>query len=120
MNFRRYKEGFDRLGIVAFVLAAAAAALVFLMSGEPYALPEPGTEEREILALALASECAEARAPFASLCRQRVLAAYRGRYYLEKQEVTASALLFMTLAVLAFCLFGYRVWRWVVEGFKRE
>ena len=54
---RPYKEGFDRLGIVALVFCAALFWLIYLVIDAPFRLPEPGSDADRALAVELAGQC---------------------------------------------------------------
>ena len=44
MNMRRYKPGFERILILAFIVVAVTFALVYLMVPETYRAPEATSE----------------------------------------------------------------------------
>ncbi len=118
MAKKRFKEGFDRLGIVVFVVFAAGFLLVYLLAREPFILPPQGSPERVAVDADLAENCnPDNDGPFATLCRERVMAKYRWEFY--RSYSSGFSMVFVGLLALAAMVIGYRTLRWVVAGFKQ-
>ncbi len=117
---RRYKEGFDRLGIVAFVFCAALFWLVYLMIDAPFRLPEPGSDADQALTAELAEQCGSyENALEARICQYRVTSPYRWRHYRDNTAAPTFAIIVAAALALAGGVFGRRIYRWVRSGFDR-
>ena len=117
---KRYKEGFDRLGIVAFVFCAAVFGLVYLTSAAPLGLPEPTSEQQTAIALDVAQQCGpDQTGILAGLCRHRVTSTYQWRLYRANANVWAFGGVVSAALLLVGALFGRRIYRWVRDGFDR-
>ena len=115
---KRYKEGFDRVGIVLFVLFAAGFLLVYLLAREPFEMPPEGCAERLAIEADLAENCdPENEGPFALLCDERVMAKYRWAHY--RADPSGFPMILGGVFVLAIVAFGHRTLRWIVDGFKQ-
>lgn len=116
----RYKEGFDRLNIVLFVIFAIAFGLAMAFVNEPFALPQEGTPEATVIAAEIAEACnQELSDPFVMFCEERIYGGYRWAYYQDQLMFDDLGWLYLTLlGVLALALV-YPTWRWVRVGFRR-
>ena len=116
----RYKEGFDRLNIVLFVIFALAFGLAMAFVNEPFALPEEGTPQAEVIAAEIAQACNQDLSdPFVMFCEERILGSYRWAYYQDQLMFDDLGWLYLTLlGVLALAL-AYPTWRWVRAGFRK-
>ncbi len=112
----RYKEGFERLGIVAFVIAALTFSLLHLTAGEPFTSQEAETEQALALEAEIASRCdGEGFALMAYFCDRHVRATHRLGRIMDRLGPAGPAIF---LAVGALVI--YLTYRWVGEGFKKE
>ncbi len=114
--FGRYREGFERLGIVAFVIAALTFSLFHLTAGEPTTSPDLETEQ----ALALEAEIASRYdgtefTLMASFCGRNIRAMHRLGRILDRLG-PADRAIFLAVGALVVDL----TYRWVGEGIKRE
>ena len=117
---KRYKEGFDRLGIVAFVFCAAVFGLVYLTSTAPPELPEPTSERQTAIELDVTQECGpDQTGILAGICRHRVKSTYQWRLYRDNANVWAFGVVVLAAMLLVGALFGRRIYRWVRDGFDR-
>lgn len=117
---RRYKNGFDRLGIVAFVFCAALFWLVYLAIDAPFRLPQPGSIDDQALQAELTAQCAPyENALEARICRYRVASPYRWQHYRDNSAAPAFGIILAAALVLAGAVFGRRIYRWVRAGFEQ-
>ena len=112
--FRRYREGFERLGIVAFVIAALTYSLFHLTAGDPFTSPDLETEQALAMEAEIASRC-EGEGFALSFCGRHIRATHRLGQILDQLGPAAQAIF---LAVGALVI--YLPYRWVGEGFKKE
>lgn len=122
MARRLYKQGFERLGMALFVLAAAVFGLVYLGADEAFRLPPEGSQPRAAIEAEIRAACTEdaRQGFFAGLCRHRVISGYRFEHYRERFVETGRAYLLVPLALLAAGYFGWRGFRWVRDGFRQD
>ncbi len=115
----RYKEGFDRVGIVLFALFAGAFALIWLFVNEPFALPAEGTPEAAAIAAELEAACRDdLEQALVMLCHERILGGYRWDFYSERLALGANRWLYGGLLLLVVAGAAWPVYRWVVRGFR--
>ncbi len=112
--FRRYREGFDRLGIVAFVIVALTFSLFHLTAGEPFTSPDMEMEQALAMEAEIASRC-DGEGFGLSFCGRHIRATHRLGQIMDQLGPAALAIF---LAVGALVL--YLTYRWVGEGFKKE
>lgn len=117
----RYKEGFDRLGIVLFALFALVFGLAWLIVNEPFALPPPGTPEAAAIAEELESSCrTDLEAALVLLCQERVLGAHRWAYYSGAVGLGGGGgWMFGLLIAVVVLVAAWPVTRWVARGFRK-
>ncbi|MFQ5619568.1 MAG: hypothetical protein ACE5FR_11395 [Rhodospirillales bacterium] len=111
---RRYKEGFERLGIVAFIVVAVVFGFIRFASG-PYDPPPESTEQGQAIKAEMARECDEGFVVFAYLCRERVMAERRWR---QERGQAGMAVIGVVVVIAAFVC--YRTYRWVRDGFRAK
>ena len=111
---RRYKEGFERLGIVAFVIVALTYSLFHLTAGEPFTSADLGTEQALAMEAEIASRC-DGEGFGLSFCGRHIRATYRLGRIMDRLGPAGPAIF---LAVGALVV--YLTYRWVGEGFKKE
>jgi hypothetical protein len=109
--FRRYREGFDRLGIVAFVIVALTYSLFHLMAGTS---PELEPEQALAVQAEIAGSC-DGEGFGLTFCARMIRATHRLGRILDQLGPAGPAIF---LAVGAFVI--YLTYRWVGEGFKKE
>ena len=114
MPLSRYKEGFERLGIVAFVVIAVGFGLM-RFAASPYEPPGELTEQGQAIKAEIARECDEGVVVFAYLCRKRVVAEYRWRH---ERGQTGLAVIGIVVVIAAFVC--YRTYPWVRDGFRAK
>ena len=114
MPLRRYKEGFERLGIVAFVVIAVAFGVI-RFAATPYEPPGELTEQGQAIKEEIGRECDEGVVVFAYLCRKRVVAEYRWRH---ERGQTGMAVIGIVVLIAAFVC--YRTYPWVRDGFRAK
>ncbi len=114
MPLSRYKEGFERLGIVAFVVVAVGFA-VLRLAAVPYDPPPDATEQGQAIKAEMARECDEGVVVFAYLCRKRVLAKYRWEH--ERGQAGMAVIGIVVLIAAFVC---YRTYPWVRDGFRAK
>ncbi len=112
--FRRYGEGFERLGIVAFVIAAVRYSLFHLTAGEPFTSPDLGMEQALAMEAEIASRC-DGEGFGLSFCGRIIRATHRLGQILDRMGPAGPAIF---LAVGALVV--YLTYRWVGEGFKKK
>ena len=112
--FRRYQEGFDRLGIVAFVIVALTYSLFHLMAGDSSTFLEPGTEQALAVQAEIAGSC-DGEGFGLTFCGRMIRATHRLGRILDRLGPAGPAIF---LAVGALVI--YLTYRWVGEGFKKE
>ena len=112
MPVRRYKEGFERLGIVAFVVIAVVFGFIHLVA-VPYEPPPDSTEQGRAIKAEIARQCDEGFVVFAYLCPERVVAEYRWRH---ERGQAGTAVIGIVVVIAAFVC--YRTYRWVRDGFR--
>lgn len=116
----RYKEGFDRIGIVLFVLFALSFALIWLFVNEPFALPAEGTPQAAAIANELETACRDdLERALVMLCHERILGGYRWDFYSERLALGANRWLYGGLLLLVVVGTAWPVGRWVVRGFRK-
>ena len=116
----RYKEGFDRLGIVLFGLFALAFALLWVFVNEPFALPEDGTPEAAAIAAELETGCRDdLEQALVMLCHERILGGYRWDFYRDRLALDDNGWLYGALLLVVAAGAGWPVGRWVVRGFRK-
>ena len=113
----RYKEGFDRLGIVLFALAFA---MLWLFVNESYALPAEGSPQAAAIADELAANCRDDfEQALVMLCHERILGGYRWAYYSERLVLGSRGWIYgLVLGVLVVAAL-WPVAAWVARGFRR-
>ncbi len=110
---RYYKEGFERLGMVAFVVFAVVFGFIHFAAA-PYEPPGELTEQGQAIKAEIARDCGEQEfALFAYLCRERVVAEYRWRH---DRGQAGMAVIGIVVVIAAFVC--YRTYRWVRDGFR--
>ncbi len=114
MPVRRYKEGFERLGMVAFVVIAVVFGFIRFAAG-PYDAPPDSTEQGRAVKAEIARECDEGFVVFAYLCRERVVAKYRWRH---ERGQAGMAVIGIVVVIAAFIC--YRTYPWVRDGFRAK
>ncbi len=114
MPIRRYKEGFERLGIVAFVVIAVVFGFIRFVA-VPYDPPPDSTEQGRFIKAEIARECDEGFVVFVYLCRERVVAEYRWRH---ERGQAGMAVIGIVVVIAAFVC--YRTYRWVRDGFRAK
>ena len=114
MPVRRYKEGFERLGMVAFVVIAVVFGVI-RFAASPYEPPGELTEQGQAIKAEIARECDEGFVVFAYLCRERVVAEYRWRH---ERGQAGMAVIGIVVVIAAFVC--YRTYRWVRVGFRAK
>ena len=114
MPVRRYKEGFERLGIVAFVVIAVVFGVI-RFAASPYETPGELTEQGQAIKAEIARECDEGFVVFAYLCRERVVAEYRWRH---ERGQAGMAVIGIVVVIAAFVC--YRTYPWVRDGFRAK
>jgi len=116
----RYKEGFDRLGIVLFALFALVFLLMAAFVHEPFALPAAGTPEAATIDAEIAAACADdIEEALQLLCRERILGAYRWAYYSDRLGLGENGWLFGALVAALGAAAAWPAGRWVAQGFRR-
>ena len=111
---RRYREGFDRLGIVAFVIVALTYSLFHLTAGEPFTSADSGTEQALAVEAEIASRC-DGDGFALTFCGRHIRATYRLGQIMDRLGPAGPAIF---LAVGALMI--YLTYRWVGEGFKKD
>ena len=109
---RRYREGFDRLGIVAFVIVALTYSLFHLTAGDPSTTL--GTEQALAMQAEIAGSC-DGEGFALTFCVRQIRATHRLDRIMDRLGPAWMAIL---LAVGALVI--YLTYRWVGEGFKKE
>jgi len=116
----RYKEGFDRLAIVAFALFALAFGLLWLFVNEPFALPAEGTPQAAAIAAELETACRDdLERALVMLCHERVLGAYRWDFYSEQLALDTNGWLYGLLLLAVVAGAAWPVGCWVQRGFRK-
>ena len=116
----RYKEGFDRIGIVLFGLFALAFVLLWAFVHEPYALPGEGTPEAAAIAAELEDACRDdLEQALVMLCHERILGGHRWAFYSERLDVESNGWLYATFLLAMAAGAAWPVWRWVRRGFDK-
>lgn len=110
----RYKEGFERLGIVAFVVVAVGFG-VMRLAAVPYDPPPDSSEQGQAIKAEMARECDEGVVVFAYLCRKRVVAAYRWEH-----ERGQAGMVVIGIVVVVAAFVCYRTYPWVRDGFRNK
>jgi hypothetical protein len=120
-HLKRYKTGFERLGIVAFVIVACAIALLHLIAETGYKPPRPGTEDHRQREQALNAQCDASQAdPLNYLCREASKAKLRWHHYTMETDTQTYVIAALILLGLAILLSGRWAVRWVLEGFRKD
>jgi len=115
MPVRRYKEGFERLGMVAFVVFAAIFGIIHYTAA-PYQEPDKLTARGRAIETEVRGECGKPEnAVFAYLCRQRVMARYRWQHDREQAPIGIIGIVVVVAGVVCFLTF-----RWVRDGFRAK
>ena len=114
MPVRRYKEGFERLGMVAFVVIAVVFGVI-RFAASPYEPPGELTEQGQAIKAEIARECDEGFVVFAYLCRERVVAEHRWRH-----ERGQAGMVVIAIVVLIAAFVCYRTYPWVRDGFRTK
>ncbi len=115
MSLHRYKEGFERLGMVAFVVFAVVFGFIHF-AASPYEPPGELTEQGQAIKSEIARDCGEEElAIFAYLCGERVVAEYRWRH---DRSQAGMAVIGVVVVIAAFVC--YLTYRWVREGFRAK
>ena len=112
--FRKYKEGFDRLGIVAFVIVALTYSLFHLAAGEFFTFADPGTEQALAMEAEIASSC-DGEGLGLTFCGRIIRATHRLGRITDRLGPVGPAI-FLVVGTLVV----YLTYRWVGEGFKKE
>lgn len=114
MLLSRYREGFERLSIVAFVVCAVGFGLARLTIADAAGGADDVLERR------IAGACAEDNPQVLHfLCRQSILAEARWAR-LRDNAGTSMVVVLAVVAVLGTAFFGRRAYRWVRRGFTTE
>jgi hypothetical protein len=114
----RYKEGFDRLNIVLFVVFAAAFGLAMAFVNEPFALPAEGTPQAAVIAAEIAEACNQDLSdPFVLFCEERILGGHRWAYYQDQLLFDDLGWLYLGVLAVLFLALAWPTWRWVRAGF---
>jgi|GEM_PF-3194026 hypothetical protein len=111
-KLRRYKTGFERIGMVMFVIAGVAIGLLHVIAETGFK-PEPAREET------IASNCkAMTRDPMRYLCREAAKAKLQLRHYIS--ETNSRTYLIIALLMFSAAVFFTGRWTisWVREGFR--
>jgi hypothetical protein len=96
----RYKEGFDRLNIVLFVMFAAAFLIGLAFVNDPFSQPQPGSSEALLIESEIAAACArDIEEPFITFCHERVWGSHRWDYYSEQLGIGDNGWLYGALLV---------------------
>ncbi len=120
MLLSRYKEGFERLAIVAFVVCAAGIGLAHLSVNMSYSSAAHDPVAGRALEREMAEQCGPGKAVvFAYLCRQGVVGRHRLQS-LRERTGTPTVVVLISAAVLAAGFFAYRTYRWVRQGFVAD
>ncbi len=121
LNLRRYKTGFDRVSIVAFIVVAAMFALIYVSVPEAYRPPDPDSEAGRALQAQLYESCGtDDSDPLVGLCRENILSKERWRYYRTQIDPLRIALLWLAVFGGAALFFGRWTWRWLAAGFRTD
>lgn len=112
--FKRYREGFDRLGIVAFVIVALTFSLFHLTAGDPVTYPELGTEQALAVEAEIASSC-DGEGFGLAFCGRHIRATHRLGRIMDRLGPAGPAI-FLVVGALVI----YLTYRWVGKGFKKE
>jgi len=116
----RYKEGFNRLNIVLFVMFAAAFLIGLAFVNDPFSQPQPDSPEALLIESEIAPGCAQdIEEPFITFCHEPVWGRCRWDYYSQQLGFGDNGWLYgAMLAFLAVAL-AIPAWRWVAIGFRR-
>ena len=118
-NLRRYKTGFDRVAIVAFVVVAATFALIYVSVPEAYRPPDPGSDAGLALEAQLDDACGTDESdPLVGLCRENIESRERWRYYRAQVDPLRIFLLWLAVFGGAALFFGRWTWTWLATGFR--
>ena len=111
-GLRRYRTGFERIGMIAFVVLAAAIGLLHLLAGTGYT-PTPDLDQ------AITQECGPRNSdPMVYLCREAAKAERRWRYYTAATDKRLYIYAALALLGLAILFAGRWSVKWVGEGFR--
>ena len=111
-GLRRYRIGFERLGMIAFVALAAAIGLLHLLAETGYT-PTPDLDQ------AVTETCGPLSTdPMVYLCREAAKAERRWRHYTG--ETDTRLYLFTVIGLLGIALLVAGRWsvKWITEGFQ--
>ena len=121
LDRRRYKQGFERVAIVAFIVVAATFTLIYLNVPESYQAPDPQSEAGLALEAELLERCGPLdEDPLVSLCRDQVLSERSWAFYKQQIDPLRIGILWLACFGGAALLIGRRTWRWLAEGFKDQ
>ena len=121
VRLKIYRIGFERLGMVAFIIVACAIALLHIIAETGYDAPQRGTEAHRQLEQVLNAQCDASKAdPLVYLCREAVKAKLRWRHYTMETDTRTYAIAALILLALAILLAGRWAVRWIEEGFRNS
>lgn len=111
-GLRRYKTGFERIGMIAFVLLSLSIGLLHLLAETGYT-PTPDLEQN------IARECGpKTFDPMVYLCREAAKAERRWNHYTTNTNTRLYLFALVGLLGLAFLFAGRWSVKWIAAGFR--
>lgn len=120
MPLRDMKEGFERVSMVAFVVVAAIFGAIYFVANSPYQPPAPDSKAGRAMQSDITHQCEPQQSTLlARLCRERIQAHYRWRYYVDK---VGPGRIRVVVAVTAVIAGAFGIWAvgWIRKGFRSE
>ena len=118
ISLKRYREGFDRLGFVVFVVVGMLFVAVYFSVHTAYVMPAPESAAGIALAAELAVECANSENQImGALCEESAVTARRWEHF-KNQYATGNASIWVVWLGAALALaYVLASARWVIIGF---
>ena len=113
-RFRRYKSGFERIGMVMFVIVGVAISLLHIIAKTGYEVPQDFEDK-------IVVSCGPpGKYPTAYLCREAAKANLRWRHYTDKiDSPTYFTVVFLLLTVAIFFTGRWTI-SWILNGFQES
>ncbi|HAA92033.1 MAG: hypothetical protein CMM48_14260 [Rhodospirillaceae bacterium] len=111
-GLRRYRTGFERIGMVTFVSVAVAIALLHLLAETGY-VPTPDLDQT------ITQECGLGGTdPMVYLCREAAKAEHRWHHYTAATDTRIYLIVVLIVLSAAILLAGRWSLTWIAEGFR--
>lgn len=113
-RFRRYKSGFERIGIVMFVIVGVAISLLHIIAETGYEAPQDLEDKIEV-------SCGPpGKYPTAYLCREAARANLRWHHYTDKMDSPTYFTIAFLLLTIAIIFAGRWTISWIRKGIQEN